>query len=88
MNAPERATLRDLFNELNYLSDRINLRFDGMDERMRSLEEEMAANRAVDAVRKEHKVGLRWGISTILSIVGISATVGSIVTGIVLRVMG
>lgn len=88
MNAPERATLRELFAEIGHLSDRIDDRFDGLDERMRSVEQELSANRAVEAVRKEHKVSLRWGVDSVLKVAALSATVSGIVVTVLLRVFG
>lgn len=87
MNAPERATLRELFAEIGSLRDRMDERFDGVETRMRTVEQDLGAYRAVEAERKEHKVSIRWGVSSIISIVSIAAGVAATVVTVLLRLM-
>lgn len=88
MNAPERATLRDLFTEIGKLSDKVDDHFDVIEARMRDVEQELITYRAAETVRREHKVGIRWGISTIVSVVGIASGVAATVVTVILRVLG
>lgn len=87
MNAPERATLRELFAEVTSLRDRMDERFDGVEMRMRTVEQDLSAYRAVEAERKEHRVSVRWGVSSLISIVGIAAGVAATVVTVLLRLM-
>jgi hypothetical protein len=85
MTNQERATLRDLFDEISGLRDRMDERFDGIEVRMRTVEADLNTYRGVEQERRERKVGLRWGVTTILQVAGLSAAVGGTVTAIILR---
>lgn len=88
MNMQEKATLRELFNEVTSLRDRMDERFDGVETRMRSVEQDLSAYSAVEAERKEHRVSIRWGISSIISVVSIAAGVAAAVVTAIHRFLG
>lgn len=88
MTTEERATLRDLFKAMGELRQDMTSRFDGQDERLRSVENKVIAMQAVESERKDAKVGIHWTWTTVLSILGLSATTALGVIGIVLRVLG
>lgn len=86
MNMQEKATLRELFTEITHLGERMDDRFDALEERVRAVEATGIRLETTDVVRKEHRVGIRWGISSIISVVGIAAAVSSVVVTVILRV--
>lgn len=88
MNMQEKATLREVFTEITDLRDRMDDRFDEVFTRLRGVESELAANRAVMADRKEHRVEMRWKVSSLVALIGASATAAGVVTTIVLRFFG
>lgn len=87
MNMQEKATLRELFEEVTSLRDRMDERFDGIELRMRTVEQDLSAYRAVEAERKEHKIHMRWKVSAVVGLIGASATAAGVVTTIVLRLI-
>lgn len=84
----EKATLRELFTEISDLRDRMDDRFDEVFTRLRGVEKEMAAHMAVLEDRKEHRVHMRWRVSSLVALIGASATAAGVVTTIVLKVLG
>lgn len=85
MTTDEKVTLRELFGEVNGLRSDMMARFDDQDVRLRYLEQRANFNEGADAQRKEHKVSIRWGITSIISVASIAAAVGGTVTAIILR---
>lgn len=58
-----------------------------IDERLRNVEIDVNTLKTTEVMRKEHKVGLRWGVSTVISISGVAAAVAGTVVAILLRVI-
>lgn len=88
MTISEKADLRELVAMLGAFDDKVTARFDAQDERLRSVENKVTAMQAVESERKDARVGIRWTWTTVLSILGLSATTALGVIGIVLRVLG